>query len=896
MKSFLQLMPVLLSFYFLSSSVSCALDANEYLKSDMFDFSFNRLNNVSEGTEYGLTLTDAYDSDSYELDHRHNIGIISSAVKFAAPNIDVRNSIIGNYNAGWNFSEVSTTTYIVRIPSKLVTCEQGEIEISSDNRELSSVEIKLNGVAHFASDGSQSATVSVSRNEPKTLIIASGRTGTTSVSLDGFTSCSSPNCQIEHVSSALRFYRDKNKSNVNTSFYAGQEQQLYLAAVQSIDSDGTCSYPEFIGNKVTLTSAKDSGDDIRLINYADAGSVVADKNGVTLTLEYSDGFYKLPGFTYNDADKFTLKADGRIKTGAADDDSSSDIVSGDVEFATSPYATYISVNAETCKHCHAELGEVYDSGKDITFSYIPKAWCKDLSEVTVNDEKIVVSNEALKKCPTAGSFSGTGDSNVAISAFSHGTSLENINENFLHTQELEWKTAGSRVLVNQIDNVGRFDFMINEFADPVSRLTVHKTVANDLSGYFAPWAFEVQYAGGNTYVTANACINNAANRHSFTYFGQPFPVKMQVIAKTANGLDATLFDETHYPQAVNYVPRFSAFSADDARLIDGNSNNRVIDCGVKCGSVTPSWEQGKLNYSDFYLRIMPLGTTIDDYGKNAGREYRAEIPSYNVSAADGMKHSANTANLGMQMWVEGANKTHYIDFEKSYKTPSVYSDMGREIISGTEKYIKLFGPLDLRMGRLVLDNVRANPKNIMYMPVKMQYFSKIKNGADILSEGEWIENTDDQCTRLGRQNFYVSSYLDNTVPDISLKSNKEINFGGHKSKVEMVSERNAAAEALEETLDGVTDQYAVAKNGKMYLRITPPEIPVMFMIHTATVTEHYEGGVSGMLTPLKSYDTKNPTTAFPSWFGISQESIEHAFGAFRAWPGNDRVIYRLDQN
>ena len=50
MKSFLQLMPVLLSFYFLSSSVSCALDANEYLKSDMFDFSFNRLNNVSEGT------------------------------------------------------------------------------------------------------------------------------------------------------------------------------------------------------------------------------------------------------------------------------------------------------------------------------------------------------------------------------------------------------------------------------------------------------------------------------------------------------------------------------------------------------------------------------------------------------------------------------------------------------------------------------------------------------------------------------------------------------------------------------------------------------------------------------------------------------------------------------
>ena len=74
MKSFLQLMPVLLSFYFLSSSVSCALDANEYLKSDMFDFSFNRLNNVSEGTEYGLTLK----NDFFTRDDCANAKIITN--------------------------------------------------------------------------------------------------------------------------------------------------------------------------------------------------------------------------------------------------------------------------------------------------------------------------------------------------------------------------------------------------------------------------------------------------------------------------------------------------------------------------------------------------------------------------------------------------------------------------------------------------------------------------------------------------------------------------------------------------------------------------------------------------------------------------------------------------
>ena len=60
------------------------------------------------------------------------------------------------------------------------------------------------------------------------------------------------------------------------------------------------------------------------------------------------------------------------------------------------------------------------------------------------------------------------------------------------------------------------------------------------------------------------------------------------------------------------------------------------------------------------------------------------------------------------------------------------------------------------------------------------------------------------------------------------------------------------------------------------------------------MNEKYSGTVPSHLTPLRAYETKNPLTAKPVWFGISQESRDHAFGAFRAWPGNDRVLYRIN--
>ena len=713
----------------------------------------------------------------------------------------------------------------------------------------------------------------------------------------------------------LRFYKDKAGTAPDSVFYAGKEQQLYVAAVSST-TGGQCTFSRLSGNKITLKAHKPGGADSVPVKYADQDTVVADKNGRDLILEYSDdGFYRLPGFTYNDAGEFILSASGKIEVSTDNStdalQGASDALSGDTRFTASPYAVYIDLSAEQCKRCHSELGEKYDSGMNVSLNYIPKAWCKEITEKDVDGAMVVTADDALAGCPTADSFAGTGETDPAVYAVPHvphGQEPGVSSQNYLHTRTLEWKTAGSRNTVNQIDNTGRFDFMIDSFIDPASGLTVHRTVRQNVDGYFAPWAFAVQFAPGETYAVANACVNNAAGRHSFTYFAQPFPLRMKVVARTANNLDATLFDEDKYKNAAKYFPQFAAFSPLGEKLVDADSVSRLSDCGDSCGSVKPVWKDGKLTFSDYYLKLFPSGTKSSDYGKLPTRDYRGEAPSYNVAAAENSRLSAFTVSLGMQMGVSLPLTTehHEMDYDGSYNDPSsIYYSAERKIVHGTDTYLKLFGPLDLRMGRIVLENARANPGKTMYLPLKMQYFSQIKSNDEesndeVVSEGEWIDNTDDSCTRLGRQNFYVSSYLNQSEILSNLKNSGTVKYDDlHSSVLELVSERTAEAEARKEIVEGVEDQYdqyAVASNGVMYLRISSPSpsLPVMFMVHTASVTEKYSGTVPSHLTPLRAYETKNPLTAKPVWFGISQESRDHAFGAFRAWPGNDRVLYRIN--
>ena len=795
----------------------------------------------------------------------------------------------------------------VTIPTQLVTCERGEIRITSSSAAAVNVDINLDGVARFADDGSVSKSVSVSSNSPQTLEVVSAGSGKTVVSLGEPYVCVSSDCSFEFVDSALRFYKkagtapDSVFTAPDSVFYAGKEQQLYVAAVSST-TGGQCTFSRLSGKKITLKAHKPGGAGSVLVKYSDQNTVVVDKNGRDLILdEYSDGFYQLPVFTYNDAGEFILSASGKIEVSTDNStdalQGASDALSGDTRFTASPYAVYIDLSSGPCQQCHPELGEKYDSGKDVSLKYIPKAWCKEITEKVVDGARVVTADDALAGCPTADSFAGTGETDPAVYAVPHvphGQEPGVSSQNYLHTRTLEWKTAGSRNTVNQIDNTGRFDFMIDSFTDPASGLTVHRTVRQNIDGYFAPWAFAVQFAPGETYAVANACVNNAAGRHSFTYFAQPFPLRMNVVARTANNLDATLFDEKKYENAAKYFPQFAAFSPLGEKLVDADSVSRLSDCG----SVKPVWKDGKLTFSDYYLKLFPSGTKSSDYGKLPTRDYRGEAPSYNVAAAENSRLSAFTVSLGMQMGVSLPLTTehHEMDYDGSYNDPSsIYYSAERKIVHGTDTYLKLFGPLDLRMGRIVLENARANPGKTMYLPLKMQYFSQIKSNDEVVSEGEWIDNTDDSCTRLGRQNFYVSSYLNQSEILSNLKNSGTVKYDDlHSSVLALVSERTAEAEARKEIVAGVEDQYAVAVNGVMYLRISSPSLPVMFMVHTASVTEKYSGTVPSHLTPLRAYETKNPLTAKPEWFGISQESRDHAFGAFRAWPGNDRVLYRIN--
>jgi hypothetical protein len=845
-------------------------------------------------------------TQSYRAAGEQEVSITPAMTRFSAPVIEISNSLIGGYTGNWNFSSSETSNYTVTIPTQLVTCERGEIRITSSSAAAVNVDINLDGVARFADDGSVSKSVSVSSNSPQTLEVVSAGSGKTVVSLGEPYVCVSSDCSFEFVDSALRFYKDNAGTAPDSVFYAGKEQQLYVAAVSST-TGGQCTFSRLSGDKITLKAHKPGGADSVLVKYSDQNTVVADKNGRDLILDYSDdGFYQLPVFTYNDAGEFILSASGKIEVSTDNStdalQGASDALSGDTRFTASPYAVYIDLSSEPCLRCHSELGEKYDSGTDVSLNYIPKAWCKEITEkvvdgawvVTADDALVVTADDALAGCPTAGSFAGTGETDPAVYAVPHGQEPGVSSQNYLHTGTLEWKTAGSRYTVNQIDNTGRFDFMIDSFIDPASGLTVHRTVRQNVDGYFAPWAFAVQFAPGETYAVANACVNNAAGRHSFTYFAQPFPLRMKVVARTANNLDATLFDVEKYENAAKYFPQFAAFSSLGEKLVDADSVSRLSDCG----SEKPVWKDGKLTFSDYYLKLFPSGTKSSDYGNLPTRDYRGEAPSYNVAAAENSRLSAFTVSLGMQMGVSLplTTKHHEMDYAGSYNDPSsIYYSAEREIVHGTDTYLKLFGPLDLRMGRIVLENARANPGKTMYLPLKMQYFSQIKSNDDVVSEGEWIDNTDDSCTRLGRQNFYVSSYLNQSEILSNLKNSGTVKYDDlHSSVLELVSERTAEAKARKEIVEGVEDQYAVAGNGVMYLRISSPSLPVMFMVHTASVTEKYSGTVPSHLTPLRAYETKNPLTAKPEWFGISQESRDHAFGAFRAWPGNDRVLYRIN--
>ena len=841
-------------------------------------------------------------TQSYRAAGEQEVSITPAMTRFSAPVIEISNSLTGGYTGNWNFSGSETVKYTVTIPTQLVTCERGEIRITSSSAATVNVDINLDGVARFADDGSVSKSVSVSSNSPQTLEVVSAGSGKTVVSLGEPYVCVSSDCSFEFVDSALRFYKDKDGTAPDSVFYAGKEQQLYVAAVSST-TGGQCTFSKLSGNKITLKAHKPGGADSVLVKYSDQNTVVADKNGRDLILDYSDdGFYQLPVFTYNDAGEFILSASGKIEVSTDNStdalQGASDALSGDTRFTASPYAVYIDLSSGPCQQCHSELGEKYDSGTDVSLSYIPKAWCKEITEKDVDGAGVVTADDALAGCPTADSFAGTGETDPAVYAVPHGQEPGVPSQNYLHTGTLEWKTAGSRNTVNQIDNTGRFDFMIDSFIDPASGLTVHRTVRQNVDGYFAPWAFAVQFAPGETYAVANACVNNAAGRHSFTYFAQPFPLRMKVVARTANNLDATLFDEEKYENAAKYFPQFAAFSPLGEKLVDADSVSRLSDCGDSCGSVKPVWKDGKLTFSDYYLKLFPSGTKSSDYGNLPTRDYRGEAPSYNVAAAENSRLSAFTVSLGMQMGVSLPLTTehHEMDYDGSYNDPSsIYYSAERKIVHGTDTYLKLFGPLDLRMGRIVLENARANPGKTMYLPLKMQYFSQIKSNDEVVSEGEWIDNTDDSCTRLGRQNFYVSSYLNQSEILSNLKNSGTVKYDDlHSSVLELVSERTAEAEARKEIVAGVEDQYAVAGNGVMYLRISSPSLPVMFMVHTASVTENYSGTVPSHLTPLRAYETENPLTAKPVWFGISQESRDHAFGAFRAWPGNDRVLYRIN--
>ena len=88
----------------------------------------------------------------------------------------------------------------------------------------------------------------------------------------------------------------------------------------------------------------------------------------------------------------------------------------------------------------------------------------------------------------------------------------------------------------------------------------------------------------------------------------------------------------------------------------------------------------------------------------------------------------------------------------------------------------------------------------------------------------------------------------------------------------------------------------------MYLRISSPEKksdaasvnPVMFQLRDSSVGRSYPLAPGASYVPVRDITGTDPVSSGPYWLGTTLEGVDQSQGAFRAWPGNDRVLFRLD--
>ncbi len=804
------------------------------------------------------------------------------------------------------------------------TCEQGWVSVTSSDGSVDAVTLTIkSGSGQFVQNGVASATADVLTDGSRVSVMAQGE-GAVEIGVSGRDYSCESDCSLDFKESVIRIFPSKNASggfdSSNNAFYAGKNVQIYMAVIRNSDDDpAVCEAGTFKDGNVNLQLTYNSAvrEGLDFVSSSDNSSV-ASSGGTAVVPDFDGSFYTIPSFRYFDAGSVTLKASGVMDVA----DVSTDIqIEGEATFRFAPFGIQINVQStcgsdeECAKVTALSEDEKYLAGQSFNAVYIPKAYCSEGESG---------KSEDLANCRTVPSYGYDQDhtqlifvraENIRDDSAEKGNFISpntlNLNQHGSDEASGSVSSDGSTLRVSDISDVGEYDITVDEYSDTLSGLTVARSTLR-LPGYVAPYDFEFKPYSSAQPQIQNSCRAASADQLSFTYFGQPVAPRLYVTARSKSGSVTGFFDRTHYPLIDRYSLQAEIFTSSSGsytplyNTINGVKSRRIVHCSG-CGDpvLADSWSGGVLylNATDsellaagadstaatpYHYRILAKGYTPALEGAERIYDYRSEAPRYDgtswnrfyVFMSLGVREE--TDSDGVYRSVHASDEVGSLDFS--------YTDLeGRTAAAALYKR----NPLEMRMGRLALSNARVAPASNLFMPVTAEFYRTVVKNDAVASQG-WVTNTDDSCTVLSRDAFFIEPFGD-AGKTVYLKNGLSVDYGnGMKSeKAELVSSRDNSAEASDRT---------VAQNGLMYLRISRP-VPkssggasktVMFQLRDCSVGRNYSLEPGTSFVPVRDISGIDPVSAGPYWLGTSLEGIDQAQGAFRAWPGNDRVLYRLD--
>lgn len=896
-----------------SSGISSDNNNNHYQPGVYLDNVKISAGDITMNYQYKTNLLGTITPLKYRADSRNDYYVLSSNfVSFPTKEL-------------WNFDLYQENPVItVSTSGSQASCEQGWVSVTASDSSADAVTLTIkSGNAVFVQNGTASSTADVLTDGSRVSVMARGSGAVEIGVADREYECES-DCTLAFSDSVLRILPLKSLSSAfdssNNAFYAGREVKTYLAVIKNSEDDpSVCKTGTLKDGKVNLsltynTSVRSSGLDF----VSSENTSVASSSGTEIIPEFDGTYYTIPSFRYYDAGIVTLNASGIMNVAGVSSDT---VITGSSTFRYSPYGIQMKVqsscgaDAECARVTSLSEDEKYLAGLDFNIFYIPKAYCAAGSSG---------KSEDLAGCRTVPSYGYDSDHVQEIYVSAENTrdsSAEKGNYLSPNVLKLNQHTAddgsgsassdGSTLRVSEISDVGNYTLAVKEYTDAVSGLTVGRSTLA-LSGLVAPYDFEFRSYSPSQPQIRNSCGALSSDQLSFTYFGQPVAPKLYVKARSKSGSAVTFFDREHYPLIDRYSLDAELFTSSDGtyaplyNVINKVRSKRIVSC-TDCGDsvLGDSWKGGflylnatdselmslggtGLNSASRHYRILAKGYTPDLEGTKLISDYRSESPRYDGS-------TWNRFYVFMSLGIRES-----VDADSVYRGVSASDSSGSLVYSYTDLAGKTAtaalyrqNPLEMRMGRLVLSNARTAPGSSLFMPVKTEYYRRVMNGDTVASEG-WVANNDDSCTVLSRDVFFIEPF-GKTEGTVYLKDSPSVDYGNGmiSEKAELVNVRNSTAE----TADRIT-----ADHGMMYLRISSPEKksdaasvnPVMFQLRDSSVGRSYPLAPGASYVPVRDITGTDPVSSGPYWLGTTLEGVDQSQGAFRAWPGNDRVLFRLD--